>query len=222
MNDSLKVSENIIRISYTNKPSLEIEWNWFFLIIIIVIMVLLISIPRIFKSKLSSKLFVGKVKIKVKTGLIDFEEEINRSFENIKIANRIHIELSTRKATIPVDKENDVINEIYNSWYELFKTVRSEIKSLPGEFLKNDKSSEKLIQLSTDVLNKGLRPHLTSYQAKFRKWYSEQLELKENLGKSPQEIQSNYTEFEEIIDDIKIVNGVLKKYQTELNKIIKG
>ena len=48
-----------------------------------------------------------------------------------KFANNIYIELITRKAGIPIDENNDVIEDIYNSWYKLFCIIRDEIKALP-------------------------------------------------------------------------------------------
>ena len=56
------------------------------------------------------------------------------------------------------DQENDVIAEVYNSWYEYFRVARELIKDLPIE--KVECASE-LIELATNVLNNGLRPHLT-------------------------------------------------------------
>jgi transcriptional regulator with XRE-family HTH domain len=34
----------------------------------------------------------------------------------------------------------------------------------------------------TDILNKGMRPHLAEYQAKFRKWYDEALSKGESFS----------------------------------------
>ena len=101
---------------------------------------------------------------------------VERNYENLEIAHRIYIELITRKAAMPIDTENDVIKEIYDSWYSLFLITRTEIKNLSGGTLQNYKNAEELIIMATDILNKGLRPHLTQYQAKFRKWYTEELE----------------------------------------------
>ena len=38
------------------------------------------------------------------------------------------MELSTRKIAIPFDIENDVIDEVYDSWYNFFSTARELLK----------------------------------------------------------------------------------------------
>ena len=113
----------------------------------------------------------GAPKVKVK---------VERNNENLFIANRIYIELTTRKAAIPFDEDNDVIAEVYDSWYKLFGIIREEIKSVPGRYLKDHDPTSALIGLTTRILNEGLRPHLTQYQARFRKWYEEEKARPEN------------------------------------------
>jgi len=72
----------------------------------------------------------------------------------------------------------------------------------------------------TRVLNEGLRPHLTRFQGKFRKWYAKELDKDENTELSPQEIQAKYPEFKELIKSMKEVNILLRTYAEELNKFI--
>ena len=203
------------------KPSMTIETNWYFIGILIFLIIVWSSFAKKLTKRLRSKYFRGKVKVSIKTGIVDFEQEITRSFENIHIANRIYIELVTRKAAIPFEAEHDVIEEVHDSWYVLFGIIREEIKKVPGEFIsKND--TEKLIELSTEILNKGLRPHLTKYQARFRKWYHEQLEDQRNIGIDPQKIQAKYPDHELLVKDLHKVNSLLIDYSQELNKLIRG
>ena len=104
--------------------------------------------------------------------------------------------------------------------YSLFKITRDELKSFNGKLLKDNNTSKELVLLLTDVLNKGLRPHLTEYQARFRKWYSEQLD--KNSEESPQKIQTNFEEYEELMSSMKNVNRTLIEYSEQLKKIIEG
>jgi len=122
------------------------------------------------------------VTLKYDFGGQEIKYEIVRNYQNIEIAHKIYVELITRKAALPIDEKHDVIVEVYNSWYTLFQTTREELKSLPGKLLLCNNVSNDLIRLLTDILNKGLRPHLTEYQAKFRKWYDESLKLEENMN----------------------------------------
>lgn len=86
-----------------------------------------------------------------------------------EVAYKLWVELSTRKIGLPFDQENDVITEVYNSWYDFFKIARELLKDIPASRLPY---SNDLIKLTERVLNVGLRPHLTKWQAKYRKWYN--------------------------------------------------
>lgn len=222
MNDS---TMNILNtnINYKNF-TFHFDLNILGLVIIIVIMfgvyLLINYIVRFINKKSDS--FVSFETIKFDKG-ISGEFKIYRNYKNIEIAHKIYIELITRKAAIPIDEENDVIVEVYNSWYELFKVTRDEIKTMDGKFLSKDKSKE-IMSLATEVLNQGLRPHLTTYQAKFRKWYNEELQ-KENENKTyntPQQIQQKCEYYNELINDIKRVNNILIEYKDNLHLIIYG
>jgi len=179
------------------------------------------------------KYIIARIRKKTGTNIIPVEftyelggasikYEIKRNFINVEVAHKIYVELITRKAALEIEENKDVIEEVYNSWYNLFKITRDELKNITGDILSNDNSTNDLENLLTDILNKGLRPHLTEYQAKFRKWYTEELEKNENKGKSPQDIQRNFTEYKELIISMKNVNSLLIKYAGELNRIIKG
>ena len=91
-----------------------------------------------------------------------------------EIAYKLWVELSTRKLGIPLDMENDVIYEVYKSWYEFFRITRITLKEFPVSKLQNNKSN-KIIDITIRVLNGRLREHLTKWQAKFNRWY--ELEL---------------------------------------------
>jgi hypothetical protein len=147
---------------------------------------------------------IGKVKIKP-------------SYEIIRVAHQAWTELATRKAGLLFDKENDVISEVYDSWYEIFKQIRSLIKSIPAEEIKNSKDAQVLVDLLVDVLNKGLRPHLTQWQARFRHWY---LDAQKNNGTtSPQLLQQKYPEYDLLVADLIKVNKQLVEFSDALKNI---
>src|SRR5205823_5879710 len=97
---------------------------------------------------------IGKVKIKP-------------NHETVQIAHRAWVELATRKAGLPFEPEDDVIVEIYNSWYQLFGEMRSLAKQVPAYKIRSDESTREAINLIVSALNRGLRPHLTRWQARF-------------------------------------------------------
>lgn len=194
--------------------------NVWILLLVIASIILVQYIIKKYKKESAVETNINPVKLKYSLGGTEVEYEISRNYQNIEIAHKIYIELITRKAAIEIEEGKDVIVEVYNSWYSLFHITREELKSIGGKLIKDNDTSSQLVELLTDILNKGLRPHLTEYQAKFRKWYSEQLE--ENKNKSPQDIQSKYEEIESLMTSLKEVNRTLIAYSEQLKKIIDG
>ncbi|MBE0069215.1 hypothetical protein F3K46_09320 [Thermoanaerobacterium thermosaccharolyticum] len=194
---------------------IKVEFNSYFAILAIII--ILIIIIRRQNDMKTNKL--NPIEMEIDLGSYKEKFEIIRNSENLYIANRIYIELITRKAALEVDPEQDVIDEVYESWYKLFTVIRDEIKSIPGEYLENQyDTSNQLIELTVKILNEGLRPHLTKYQAEFKKWFKNQQEKRKE--EAPQKIQKEYPRFNELIADIKNVNKILFSYSEELKKFI--
>ena len=198
----------------------SLNLNVWILILAIALYFFIIYLIKEYKKKQSVDKDVVPVKLKYKLGGAEIEYNIIRNYQNIEIAHKIYIELITRKAAIEIEENKDVIVEVYNSWYSLFQITRNELKSFNGKLLKDNNTSQELVRLLTDILNKGLRPHLTEYQARFRKWYTEQLEKNEN--NSPQDIQGKYEDIKELWSSMKEVNKTLIEYSEQLKKIIDG
>ncbi len=146
--------------------------------------------------------------------------KIRPSYEDIQVAHKAWVELVTRKAALPFDKDHDVISEVYNSWYALFQEMRSLTKTIPAEKVRASKDTQELVRLLVDALNKGLRPHLTQWQARFRHWYDDA--LKKSVDKSPQEIQRDYPQYQELVDDLIKVNKQLVDYADVIRRIAHG
>lgn len=132
-----------------------------------------------------------------------------------KIAYKIWVELTTRKIGVEFDERYDVISEVYDSWYEAFKIIRNLLEEIPDNRINDAKG---LIDLTTKVLNCGLRPHLTMWQAKYRMWYKKELES--NTALSPQDIQRKYPEYRLLVNDLIKTNNMMIKYAAELKRII--
>lgn len=124
-------------------------------------------------------------------------------------AHRIHIELSTRKAAIPIDEKHDVIEEVYDSWYKLFCIIRDELKSLPVPAIRIQDGAADILNLTAEILNEVLRPHLTEHQAKFRKWMKVAKNESRNKKLTPQELQKKYPDYNSLMKSIKDVNKKL-------------
>jgi len=226
MENDFIMKESIFKIA-VDKSNYHIlfDFNIITLIIIAVLLFIGYLIFKLYKNKnnLVSK-NIEPVEITLNTGAGSIKYRIIRNYANLEIAHKLYIELITRKAAIRIDEKNDVIVEIYNSWYDLFKITRKELKNFSGDILESNPQSKELIRLATDILNKGLRPHLTKYQARFRKWYFEQLEKdkskKESDKRTPQEIQKDYCKYDELISSMKKVNEILIEYKNKLEEIL--
>jgi hypothetical protein len=217
MKDTTSTTE-IVRLSFdSSKPSLTIESDWLILAIVVAVLLLAYFIKRNF-----SKWFNWHVMEVEISGSPKIKFKVERNDENLYIANRIYIELTTRKAAIPIDENNDVIEEVYDSWYKLFGIIRDEIKSVPGKYLKDHDPTSALIGLTRKILNDAMRPHLTEYQAKFRKWIAIAKEEPTNKNLTPQELQKKYPDFANLVSSMKLVNLTLTDYADELDKLIKG
>lgn len=140
-----------------------------------------------------------------------------------QIAYAIWVELSTRKIGLPIDFEHDVISEIYDSWFNFFSVTRELIKGVPVSKFKSD-STQAVIKLSIEVLNEGLRPHLTQWQARFRRWYESELKKYDDGTYSefhdPQDIQEKFPRYEELKTDMLKVNDNLIKYRKKMRELV--
>lgn len=178
------------------------------------LIVLVILILFAILSKVIYKLIKSKVKIKTVTiGGISVELECNNDVKSL--ANDVWVELSTRKISLPFDEENDVIVEVYNSWYTVFEKFREILKKIP---MCKNKNVDTLTNIILRGFNEELREHLTKWQARFKKWYDEN----KNESGDPQTIQKKYPQYEELINDLKKVNYKMITLTEELNKIRKG
>jgi hypothetical protein len=146
--------------------------------------------------------------------------KINR--ETQRIAFAAYTELATRKVGLPFEKDYDVVFEIYDSWYQMFGITRELIKSIPAHHIANSKDTKNLVSALIYLLNQGLRPHLTRWQAKYRKWYGHELLIEANKLLSPQEIQRKFPDYEELITDLKATNRKLGEFAHKLRELAEG
>lgn len=217
MTDTTSTHE-LIRVAFESKqPSLIISSDWIFIGTIIAIIIALIFLKR----RLSKLFRWQNLEVEI-SGTPKVTFKVERNHDNLFIANRIHIELTTRKAAILINENDDSIEEIYDSWYKLFNIIRDEIKTVPGKYLKDHDPTKALIGLTRKILNDGLRPHLTEHQAKFRKWLENAKEEEINKRLAPQDLQKKYPDFDNLVASMKEVNLILANYANELDKLIKG
>lgn len=160
---------------------------------------------------------IDQAEIGVGNGKITFKpNNVDR-----QVGYAIWVELSTRKIGLDIDLEHDVVSEIYDSWYNFFAITRELIKTVPINRV-NDPSTKKIVSLSIDVLNEGLRPHLTQWQARFRRWYEYQLSKDVDCAENPQDIQKRFPAYDDLEKDMIAVNARLKAYRESMRQLVYG
>jgi len=123
---------NLFRLYITEKYTLAIEvspWIWGLVLLLIVAVVIWRRMARQHHV----------VEVNINLGGIGCMK-ICPTWEDIQIAHQIWTELVTRKAAIPFNPKDDVIVEVYDSWYALFQRTRQLIGDIPGKCIRRDKS----------------------------------------------------------------------------------
>lgn len=195
-------------IEFENWNTLILRLNWFAIVVSFGLVNVGIYILK--KCIYKKSIIVDEINL----GIGDSGVKLTYNRKDQEIAYKLWVELSTRKIGILFDKEHDVISEVYISWYEFFKIARELLKEIPASRLPY---SNDLIELTEKVLNKGLRPHLTTWQAKYHKWHEKELAC--NNDDTPQELQRKYPHYEELVDDLLKTNKHMIEYKELLKKI---
>lgn len=166
---------------------------------------------RFFRGK-SIEIDISEVNI----GVTKFS--VKKGSEVQQVAYRVWVEMCTRKVALPFHEADDTIVEVYNSWYEFFKITREELKKIPASKL-NENGTRELSSAMVEVLNLILRPHLTKWQASFRRWYEAECAKETSKGLPPQAIQQGYPNYVELVDDITKISERLIKYKEAIEKV---
>ena len=212
---------NIIEISIENIWTVKITFNLLLIILTIILVIFLDKIWKWLKNKTKSLNEITIDEIELGIGS-NSKVKLKYDSRDRQIAYKLWVELSTRKIGLEFEKGYDVISEVYDSWYEFFKIARELLKEIPVEKIQDDKETS-LVEISIQILNKCIRPHLTKWQAKYRKWYENKIKKNKDKQISPQEIQKEYEYYDEMVEDILNVNKKIKEYSKILYSIaVKG
>lgn len=202
---------NIFDIGLEEWNIIYVKLNWFAIIILLVaILVASFMIRKCANIAKNHYITIDEVNL----GIGDTSVKLVYNKKDQEIAYKLWVELSTRKIGLPFDQKNDVISEVYNSWYDFFRIARELLKEILVSRLPY---SNDLIKLTEKVLNAGLRPHLTMWQAKFRKWYGDN--INNNEEKTPQQIQMMYPDYEELKKDLIATNTRMIEYKKLMERI---
>ncbi len=80
-------------------------------------------------------------------------------------------------------------------------------RQLDADVIARNSDLRRLYDLLIDVLNRGLRPHLTRWQTRFRRWYAGEAERRQ--GDTPQDIQRSFPDYAELVSSLREANGLL-------------
>ena len=207
--------KDLISIIIADDWSLSLHISALPVLILLVILVLGWFVVRWYFGRKLSDFEIDSAEL----GLGDHKVSFKPNDTDRQIAYSIWVELSTRKIGLPIEPEDDVIAEIYDSWYAFFAVTRELIKDIPVSKVRGS-STSKIIDLSVEVLNEGLRPHLTKWQARFRHWYEYQMDTK--VDADPQELQKKFPAYEELVEDMLAVNKRLISYRKKMNELVRG
>lgn len=213
--EAKSASSTLIKFLIDSDFHLTLEVSpWVFGFVVVAFVVFLLAKKMISRSGIAdfeideAEFGVGDQKIKLRPNLVDKQ-----------IAYKIWVELSTRKIGLPINLDDDVISEVYDSWFSFFSVTRDLIKDVPVSKFQR-KETEMIIRLSIDVLNHGLRPHLTQWQARYRRWYEHELNVSNNHDIDPQALQKKYPRYNELSTDLLAVNKRLIGYRNKMYRII--
>jgi hypothetical protein len=204
---------DLIRIYINQDLSIGFSLNLILIVILGIAFLLFLAIRAIVRR--------GKKTLEidaVSLGIGSHTIQLRPNYTDMQVAYKLWIEINTRKIALPLDYENDVIVEIYRSWYEFFKVARELLKEIPVRKVRSE-STGKIINIALEILNEDLRIHLTKWQAKYQKWYSSQLLSEDLKNLDPQVIQRTYPFYDELFHDLVEVNNKLIKYKLLLEKI---
>ncbi|MEI6847614.1 MAG: hypothetical protein WCK32_06210 [Chlorobiaceae bacterium] len=210
--------QQLIELSINESGALQLIVSNLLIAGLVGISLIIILVRWFYVHKLRTTFEINEAEIGIGSGKIKFRP--NR--EDLQIAYQLWVELKTRKLGIKVDENNDVIHEVYNSWYEFFGITRQLVKSIPAIKVRSSEDTRALVVLAMKVLNQGLRPHLTTWQAKYRRWYDQESQNDANKQLPPQVIQKNYKEYSSLIAEMQRVNLMLVKYAELLESMIYG
>lgn len=218
-----KVDQNLTLLSFILNPN---DWSFgvvvspYVIIGIVFLFLVVVGLRWYFRGRiLSTDWEIDEAEI----GIGEQKIRLRPNYTDRQIGYAIWVELSTRKIGLEIDFDNDVIAEIYDSWYNYFSVTRELIKGISISQIENT-STRAIVNLSIDVLNDGLRPHLTKWQARFRRWYDRELKkYDEDLSSSVldlQEIQKSFPAYSELKTDMERVNKSLMNYRKKMQQLV--
>jgi hypothetical protein len=209
---------DIVRIYLDSGYNIVLLVNWVVVLAAAIIAGLIALSLGLRRKGFRSSMVIDEAEI----GIGSHKIKLRPSHEDRQIAYKLWVEMATRKVGMAIDPANDVITEVYTSWYDFFRVARELLKTIPVEKVRRSGDTRKLVDIAVEVLNEQLRPHLTTWQARYRRWYEAQCRDTDCAPLTPQEIQRRFPDHDALIADLLATNQRLVKYRDVLNELALG
>lgn len=144
---------------------------------------------------------------------------LNIAKNDRQAAWNIYTQLSTRVAAVEFDESFDSAYLVHQSLYKMFDLIREEISKIPVERVRGDKSDNTVV-FYMDILNKGIRPHLSKWHLPLEAFVKTEREKHPN--ESYFEIEKKFPLRKELIESLKAMNIRMNGYSKSLLMIAKG
>ncbi|MCX7146389.1 MAG: hypothetical protein NT042_09345 [Sulfuritalea sp.] len=206
----------MLAINLAPASGISIEFHWSLIVVAVIVAGGVLLYRRHQLGGKDSYLEVNEAEFGFGTGKVKLKANI----DDLQVGFSFWTELTTRKIGLPFDDDHDVIVEIYDSWFHFFGIARELIKSIPVSKVRNNASTKELVLVSVYILNEELRPHLTRWQAQYRRWWDTALADSANKELTPQQLQRKYPKHDELVADLKAVNNKLVIYAGDLKDML--
>lgn len=207
---------NLFSLTLTTEGGLRVEAAWWLIVLMLVAIGGIIFVRRHQLFGKASYLEVNEAEIGIGSGKV----KLKANLDDLQIGFKFWTELTTRKIGLPLDEEHDVLVEVYNSWYEFFGIAREMIKAIPVSKVRTSDTTKELVLISVHILNQELRPHLTRWQARYRRWWDHVVVDPSHKDIPPQQLQRTYPQYVELMAEMKAVNAKLVIFSNHLKKMI--
>ncbi len=206
---------DLIRIYLDAQYNLVVTVTGWILVLLFIGVLLVVLFSRATRRRLLPEFEIDEAEF----GLGNQKITIRPSNEDRQVAYSLWVEMATRKIGLPVEEDRDVVTDVYSSWYEFFKVARELLKAIPISRLRRSTDTKEVVRITVELLNEQLRPHLTTWQARFRKWYESECRESECERLAPQEVQRRFPEYQSLMTDLRATNERLIKYRDMLRRL---
>lgn len=140
-----------------------------------------------------------------KINLLGLTIEVKETDREVK--NKVKQFLDSKRTLFFFDKEKDNIDDVLQSYYEIYKFLRECMSN----FEKFDNADDNQCYVKLKKMIACLNKFLTDYQSDYRHWYKANVASEYN-GITIHEFQQKYFKYEEICNSFEELNVQMKRY----------